>query len=422
MRHVWTIARFDLLREMQNRLTFLIGLLMPSLMMFILGISIGETEGTIYLDVIDEDDSPLSRQVVALLAEEVRAEDGDDQAFVLCTYRTDSGEDCGLDDDLPQRPGDWRATADERLEDTDTYGALIIEEGFGARLRAGEPVDVIFKNNEELSAPTLATQKIEAALSRLGGSVAVTHLTLRVARESFGGLGDLGEVAAFDQVRTQIEAAWDGRPVTVRTTPTQHGEARSNGFNQSGPGTAGMFVLIFMLNSATLLVYERETGTLPRLLTLPVRRGVILAGKILGRYLYGLALFAMLVAVGALMGVEWGENWIGVGLIVLAFTLAATALGLALATLVRTSAQANSISLLMGLTLAPLGGAWWPLELVPDFMKAIGHISPVAWAMDAFQELIWYGGTVRDILPMLAVMLAMAGACFAFGVWRFRYE
>jgi ABC-2 type transport system permease protein len=107
---------------------------------------------------------------------------------------------------------------------------------------------------------------------------------------------------------------------------------------------------------------------------------------------------------------------------VLTFTLAATALGLALATVVRTSAQAQGISLLMGLTLAPLGGAWWPLEIVPDFMRIIGHISPIAWAMDAFHELMWYDGTLVDILPMLGVLLGMAVVFFAWGALMFKYE
>jgi ABC-2 type transport system permease protein len=106
----------------------------------------------------------------------------------------------------------------------------------------------------------------------------------------------------------------------------------------------------------------------------------------------------------------------------LVFTLAATALGLALATLVRTSEQAGNIALLMAMILAPIGGAWWPMEIVPDVMKTVGHISPTAWAMDAFQEMMFYDGGVIDILPMVGVLLAMAVVFFAFGVWNFEYE
>ena len=56
---------------------------------------------------------------------------------------------------------------------------------------------------------------------------------------------------------------------------------------------------------------------------------------------------------------------------------------------------ANALAVLLSLTLAPLGGAWWPLEIVPAWMQAIGHVSPVAWAMDAYRSLTFYGGSAK---------------------------
>ena len=76
----------------------------------------------------------------------------------------------------------------------------------------------------------------------------------------------------------------------------------------------------------------------------------------------------------------------------------------------------------MGLTLAPLGGAWWPLEIVPDFMQKVGYISPIAWTMDGFTELLYNNGTLVDILPMTGVLIGMAALFTTFEVWRFRYE
>lgn len=432
LRNIFTVAYYDQLRSLRARETYLIGLLMPALMMLLLGSLTGGDGVTVYVDVLNEDGSPLSAEFIDVLRAEAIAgtDEGDDPAFKLCVY--DAGganqpDGCGLTNELAARPDRWRDIAVQRLEDTDTFGAIIVPDGFGAALRAGESVEVIFQNSQDLSAPTLIQQKITAAISRMGGTVAVTNLVLDVAQDAFGGLepGSEPRAAAFDTVRAQVETGWAERPARITETPSRAG-AQTNGFNQSGPGMATMFVLIFMLNGATLLVYERETGTLQRLMALPVRRVSILAGKLLGRYVYGLQMFLVLMVIGALMGVEWGLDTggrsLGIVLIVLSFTLAATALGLALATLVRTSDQAQSVALLMGLTLAPLGGAWWPLELVPDFMRTVGHISPIAWAMDGFQEIMWYDGTLVDVLPPVGVLLLMTAAALAFGVWRFRYE
>jgi ABC-2 type transport system permease protein len=414
MSSIITIALYDLLRSAKQRETFLFGLLMPGVMMLLLGIAMGgEQNATIRIDMLDEDDSALSKQFVALLHDEFRG----DESFIICDYRDPEANNCGMDENLSA--DQWRETADTRLEDTDAFGAIIIEAGWGDHLRAGEPVKILFKNSGELSAPTLAEQKIEAAVSRMSGSVAIANLTLDVAERAFVSTPD--RTTAFDSIRSEVEAAWDTRPIRVNSQGTKD-EISHLGFNQSGPGIGIMFVLIFMLNAATVLVSEREMGTLQRLYTLPLRKAQIIAGKLVGQYIYGLLIFTVMIVMGAIMGVEWGDNIPGIVLVVLVFTLTCTALGLALATVVRTSEQANNISMLMGMTLSPLGGAWWPLEIVPDFMKTIGHLSPVAWGMDAFQEMMFYNGSVSDILPMLGALLLMALVFFVFGIVNLKYE
>jgi ABC-2 type transport system permease protein len=421
MKPVIIIALNDTLISVKERATFLTGLLMPVLMMVLLGVAQGGNDGaTITIDVIDEDGSKLSAQFVGLLTDEMQ---GEQDAFRVCAYHSDTAEDCDLPDDIADTPGDWRSTADDRLEKTDTYGAIIIEDGFGDHLRAGDTTTVTFKNSGNLSAPTLAQQKIDAAISRMSGSVAIANLTVGIAEETFAAFDPNSpeRAAAFDSVLDSAETAWQDRPITVNSQSTKEQVSRS-GFNQSGPGTTTMFVLMMALSAASILVYERKAGTLQRLYTLPIAKWQIITGKLLSCYLVSALQFIILIGVGMLMGVEWGDNIVGLALVILIFPLTSTALGLALATVARTSAQASSLQLLLGLTLAPLGGAWWPLEIVPDFMKTIGHISPIAWAMDALQEMMFYDGTVIDILPMLGVLLGMAAVFFAFGVWNFKYE
>ncbi|MEB2287980.1 MAG: ABC transporter permease [Anaerolineae bacterium] len=412
MRAILTVARYDLLRSLKQRETFLFGLLMPGIMMLLLGVAMGGSanSATITVDVLDEDNSALSGALIAALRAELEVDD----SFRLCVLGADDGDGCAVS----AAPDRLEQVADKRLEDTDSFGTIRIPAGFGDALRAGEEATVTYKSSADLTAPTLAEQKIEAAVSRLSGAVAIADLTAHAAESAFG---PLDRAAAFETVRARVDAAWDERPVRVRAEGTTSQVSRF-GFNQSGPGIATMFVLIFTLNGAALLIYERETGTLQRLFTLPVPRWQTLAGKILGQYVYGLSIFAVLVIMGALMGVQWGDNVAGVVLVMLTYTLAVTALGVALATVARTSAQAVNLSMLFGMTLAPLGGAWWPLEIVPPFMKAVGHLTPVAWGMDAFQEMMFYGGTLADIAPMLGVLLGMAALFFAFGLLRFRYE
>jgi ABC-2 type transport system permease protein len=53
-------------------------------------------------------------------------------------------------------------------------------------------------------------------------------------------------------------------------------------------------------------------------------------------------------------------------------------------------------------------------------MQRIAHITPHAWALDGFAELVRRGGGVVDILPELGVLAAYAVVLFALASWRLR--
>ena len=97
-----------------------------------------------------------------------------------------------------------------------------------------------------------------------------------------------------------------------------------------------------------------------------------------------------------------------------------TAAAFALAIYMQNEEQAAGIARLLGLTLAPLGGAWWPLEIVPGFMQTIGQISPIAWAMQGFRALMFNQGTLVTVLPQVGILLAVAVLLFVVGIRGFR--
>jgi ABC-2 type transport system permease protein len=155
---------------------------------------------------------------------------------------------------------------------------------------------------------------------------------------------------------------------------------------------------------------------------MPVSRVQLLGGKILGRFILGLLQYVAVFAVGIVVGLNFGGDLLALFLTMVIFTLAVTSLSLTLGTRVKSEEQAAGLTNLLGLTLAPLGGAWWPLEIVPEFMRTIGHVSPIAWAMDAYRSLIFENGDLSTILVPLAVLLGFSVVCFGVGVRWFKYE
>jgi ABC-2 type transport system permease protein len=155
---------------------------------------------------------------------------------------------------------------------------------------------------------------------------------------------------------------------------------------------------------------------------MPVSKEILLAGKIAARFLLGVLQFLVIFAVGAAFGMNFGKDPLALVLMAVAYTLSVTAVSFALGSRLKTPAQASGLALLLTLTLAPLGGAWWPMDVSPRFMQIVGHISPIAWAMDGLTALTYQGAHLGDIWLPLAVLLGMTVLAFLIAIPRFRYQ
>jgi ABC-2 type transport system permease protein len=206
--------------------------------------------------------------------------------------------------------------------------------------------------------------------------------------------------------------------VTTEVRTAGRGRAAPTGFGASAQAMLVMFLLMnTTISGAVVLTQEKQGRVLARLATLPIRRDELLAGKVLG--LLGLALLEAVLIVGLgriIYHVYWGPDPLALLLLLICLGLAAAALGVFLGGLLRTPEQAGALGWIVPLFLAAIGGTWWPLEIVPPWMRAAGHISPAAWAMDGMHGLINFGsGTGAVVVPCLvllgyAIVLTAIGA------------
>jgi len=137
------------------------------------------------------------------------------------------------------------------------------------------------------------------------------------------------------------------------------------------------------------------------------------------------ALVQMLLLVGfavLALGVAWGREPLGLSILLVSAALAAAAIGTTMGTLLRSEAQANNLSILMGMVMALLGGCWYPLELFPAAAQSIVRVLPTTWAMLGMTDLLLRGENWQGILPEAGVLLAYAAVFFTIGIVRFRKQ
>jgi ABC-type multidrug transport system permease subunit len=318
----------------------------------------------------------------------------------------------------------------DRAQTENTSGALIIPAGYAVAVEEAQPLPIHYYSTDDPSFPGPLRQAVESVLQQVNGATVAARvgatflailtplLTLEQALPAAPNL----EAAVYQRAAAYLT----NRPAAVRYVTTKADTPAisgvQNGFGQSVPGMGSLYVIFTVLGGTVTLLRERRQWTLQRLATLPLTRAQILGGKILAYFTLGMIQYAVVFGVGLAVGLDLGHDPVAMVAVMAAFTLCMTALALALATRVTSEGQANGLRNLIGLTLAPLGGAWWPLEIVPNFMQRIGHLSPVAWAMDGFHELIFNQGGLIDVLPEVGILLAIAVVLFGIGIQGFRVQ
>ena len=180
------------------------------------------------------------------------------------------------------------------------------------------------------------------------------------------------------------------------------------------------FVVMFLVTSIATL-RERRSGTLERLLTLPLGKGDLLGG-------YALA-FGALAAVQAAIATGFavvvlgldvaGNGWLLLVIAVVDAVLG-TALGLFLSAFAATEFQAVQFLPAFVLPQFLLCGLLVPRDALPTVLQRISDVLPLSYAVDAMRTISTQASGTSDVLRDVVVVLAFAVAALAAGAATLR--
>jgi len=334
-----------------------------------------------------------------------------------------------LEDEQAERAG-------ELVGDEELAAAVIVPAGFseqtlrlGSRQApTGQEARLTLIVDQNTPAGQTASSAVQAAVMRLLGAVE----TARLSAEAFeAGRGFESEAARQDYIVEALALAteaWLQPPLTVTVeeaiAPTGEAERLPpNVYTQSSPGMLVQFVVFGLNASAMVLVLERKSRTLQRLLTTPITRAQVIAGHVLAMFLVVFVQQALLVAFGQLaFGVDYMREPLAILLVMVTLALWVASLGLLIGAVAKSEDQVIMWSLIAMFVFSAMGGAWFPLEVTGKTFAAIGHLMPTAWAMDGFQNIVLRGLGLDSVLLPAGILLAYAVVFFGLAVWRFKFE
>ncbi len=192
-------------------------------------------------------------------------------------------------------------------------------------------------------------------------------------------------------------------------------------FDRVGPALLAMFpfIVMFLVTSVTTL-RERSSGTLERLLSMPMGKLDFLLGYALAFGLVAAVQSALAVGLSVgLLGLDVvGPVWL-LTLVAVADAVLGTALGLLVSAFAQTEFQAVQFMPLLVIPQILLCGLFVPRELLPDVLEAVSNVLPLSYAVDAMQLLTRTAAT-GEVWRDLAVVAGFALAGLTLGAATLR--
>ncbi len=421
----WILAKKDLRAYFRDRPALILGFLVPIALVTVFGwimsaLSGGSGKGMpkVALTVVDEDGSEWSAHIV----KELRASD------VLRVEPKDGS------------PALSRQDAQQKVRDGDISHALIIPKGFrfDAASQDSPQLLLIRDPGREMEQTIIQIGLIQSLMIASEGKMWLGAMgnilrdagidDRQIAMVESAGLDMQKLIGGFlEESRDKQLAARDEKSADEdrieRDVPLEGtSNAGSDGFGimklatkllalkqeditppsrpknvtyqvaQSVSGVIVMMLLFSLTGCGSILLAERENGSLKRLLALPIPKSSIVLGKLCFMVIVGLIQLAVLFLYAELMfrvGL-FRDPWT-LSILALSWVLAGCGFGLFIAASAKSSRQADSLATVIILVMAALGGCWFPTQLMqlPYFLDLASKSMMTYWAMSGFQGMLW---------------------------------
>jgi ABC-2 type transport system permease protein len=397
MNRIFDITAKDITQIMRDRMTFLFLLIMPIAFTLLFSLAFGGSGSSTPSDprlpvgYLDLDRDTLSTELKGFLtASEV--------------IRLDESAGTTLAE-LEKLTGEHKLAA-----------AIVIPAGYNAAARAGNPAQLTVVVDPSNSAGQMAQAEAQVAANRLMSALEIA----KIAQQAGG---------SFENALASALMAWKNPPVAlnsrsaVSAEPQVKQSAGGMSASQTAPGMMLQFGIAGLLTAAQMLVTERKSRCMQRLLTTSAARYEILTGHFLAIFTVIFGQFIILIAFGQIaLGLDYLRQPLATLIMALCSALFIAGLGLLIGALAKTDEQAILFALVPMFVFAGLGGAWVPLEVTGETFRAIGHVTPVAWAMDGFTNILVRKLDLSSIWLPAAALLGYAAVFCGAAIWKFSKE
>lgn len=310
-----------------------------------------------------------------------------------------------------------RNAALDSLERGGVEGVLFMPPGFGEQAQSGEIPQVTLITDTKSAKGQSLYHLLRVTVSRLMSAVEIGQESAEI----------LGNSADFEPALELAWEKWNVNTDRILVGMEQAGAQESeswfgdNPYNQASPGILVQFAIMGLVTSSQILVQERKSRTLQRLMTTAMKPWEIMVGHFFGIFAIVFVQIAMLAIFGQLvLGVNYLREPVGTLLVLVALGLWVSSMGLLIGLIAKGNNQVILYSMVAMFVFSGLGGAWFQLETTGGIIATIGKMLPSAWAMVGLQNILIRELGLSSTWQPVGLLTAYALGFLLLAIYRFR--
>ena len=177
------------------------------------------------------------------------------------------------------------------------------------------------------------------------------------------------------------------------------------------PGILAQSVLFVAIFFGIMMVWDKESGALSRLLVSPISRFSIVLGKALSAGVRGFAQAALLMAIELVIGIHFYPNvlyTLAVFPVIILLSALFASLSIVIATSVKTRERVMGFGQLITMPLFFTSNALYPSSIMPTWLQYISMFNPLTYGVDLLRALLLTGnlsGAWLDLGVIVAYLL-----------------
>jgi ABC-2 type transport system permease protein len=281
-----------------------------------------------------------------------------------------------------------RADEIKAFQDGDRKAVLVIESGFGATIAQGGTADIsIYYDKTQTSS---------------------AQLLLTIVQQT---------IDEFDR-------ALSGSTQLIKLNPVTDEETKnSKAIDYLVPGILAMALMQLGLFAVAPIVVDRENKVLKRLGATPLRRSTMIISTVVFNLIVAVLQAVLIIVIARLVfHVPMLGNWFYLSGFILLGTLTFLAMGYMLSAFAKNQQTLMPLIMIVQFPMMFLSGIFFPLEMMPGFMRPIMDVMPLTYLGDSLRQIMVDSQPLHSNVVNLAVLGVWLVVCLVLAVRFFKWE